>query len=57
MFQEVYEPIHGYLAVTVCVLGTLFNVVNILVLTHKVSKFEISSEQWLCSIFVYLLKL
>ena len=45
MFQEVYEPIHGYLAVTVCVLGTLFNVVNILVLTHKVSKFEISSEQ------------
>ena len=26
---------HGYLAVTVCVLGTFFNMMNILVLTHK----------------------
>ena len=30
-----YEPVHGYLAVTVCVLGTFFNMMNILVLTHK----------------------
>ena len=30
-----YEPLHGYLAVAVCVLGTLFNMINILVLTHK----------------------
>ena len=26
---------HGYLAVTVCILGTFFNMINILVLTHK----------------------
>ena len=30
-----YEPVHGYLAVPVCVLGTFFNIINILVLTHK----------------------
>ena len=30
-----YEPIHGYLAVIVCVMGTVFNMMNILVLTHK----------------------
>ena len=30
-----YEPVHGYLAVTVCILGTFFNMINILVLTHK----------------------
>jgi ABC-type Fe3+-siderophore transport system permease subunit len=30
-----YEPLHGYLAVGVCVLGCMFNMVNILVLTHK----------------------
>ena len=30
-----YEPVHGYLAVTVCVLGTFFNMMNIMVLTHK----------------------
>ena len=35
MLQAAYEPIHGYLAVTVCILGILFNLVNILVLTHK----------------------
>ena len=32
-----YENIHGYLAVTICVLGTIFNIVNILVLSHKVA--------------------
>ena len=32
-----YENIHGYLAVTICVLGTIFNIVNILVLSHKVT--------------------
>ena len=32
-----YEDIHGYLAVTICVLGTIFNIVNILVLSHKVT--------------------
>ena len=30
-----YEPLHGYLAVIICVLGTIFNMMNILVLTHK----------------------
>ena len=33
---QFYENIHGYLAVTICVLGTIFNIVNILVLSHKV---------------------
>ena len=33
--QEHYEPIHGYLALAVCAVGTLFNLINILVLTHK----------------------
>ena len=33
--QAMYEPVHGYLAVTVCLLGTIFNIMNILVLTHK----------------------
>ena len=37
ILQSAYEPIHGYLAITICVLGTLFNIVNILVLTHKVT--------------------
>ena len=35
IIQALYEPVHGYLAVTVCVLGTFFNMMNILVLTHK----------------------
>ena len=30
-----YEPVHGYLAITVCGFGTFFNMMNILVLTHK----------------------
>ena len=34
-FQESYQPIHGTLALLVCFLGTLFNIVNIMVLTHK----------------------
>ena len=33
--QEFYHPIHGWLAMLVCVVGTLFNLANILVLTHK----------------------
>ena len=33
--QEFYHPIHGWLAMLVCVLGTLFNLANILVLTHR----------------------
>ena len=33
--QALYEPLHGYLAIGVCILGTIFNMVNILVLTHK----------------------
>ena len=33
--QAFYEPVHGYLAVTICILGTIFNMMNILVLTHK----------------------
>ena len=33
--QEWYPSIHGWLAMLVCILGTLFNVANILVLTHK----------------------
>ena len=32
---QAYESIHGYLAVTICVLGIIFNLVNIIVLTHK----------------------
>lgn len=34
-FQEFYHPIHGWLAMLVCMVGTLFNLANILVLTHK----------------------
>ena len=33
--QEFYHPIHGWLAMLVCILGTLFNLANILVLTHR----------------------
>ena len=33
--QEFYHPIHGWLAMLVCVLGTLFNFANMLVLTHR----------------------
>ena len=33
--QAAYLPIHGYLALAVCLLGTAFNMVNMLVLTHK----------------------
>ena len=29
--QEFYHPIHGWLAMLVCVVGTLFNLANILV--------------------------
>ena len=35
LFQDSYQPIHGHLALLVCFLGTIFNMVNIMVLTHK----------------------
>jgi len=35
MIKDDYLHIHGELAMAVCVLGTLFNVANILVLTHR----------------------
>ena len=34
-FQDFYPPIHGWLAMLVCILGTLFNLANIMVLTHR----------------------
>ncbi|KAK3104370.1 hypothetical protein FSP39_000402 [Pinctada imbricata] len=34
-FAVGYRPIHGYLAITVCVFGVLANVLNIVVLTQK----------------------
>ena len=33
--QSFYKPLHGYFALTVCILGIIFNMMNILVLTHK----------------------
>ena len=33
--QEFYQPVHGYLSLIVCVFGTLTNLLNIIVLTHK----------------------
>ena len=33
--QDVYLPLHGYLALIVCSIGTVFNILNILVFTHK----------------------
>ena len=35
MFQDSYLHIHGHLAMVVCIFGTLFNLANILVLTHR----------------------
>ena len=35
IIQASYLPIHGYLSLSVCLLGTVFNMVNMLVLTHK----------------------
>ena len=35
LFQDGYISIHGYLVLLVCTVGTLFNLVNIVVLTHK----------------------
>ena len=35
ILQDSYTPIHGHLALIVCLLGTVFNMVNIVVLTHK----------------------
>ena len=33
--KAVYLPAHGYVALAVCIVGTIFNMVNIMVLTHK----------------------
>jgi len=34
-FKDSYLHIHGHLAMVVCIFGTLFNLANILVLTHR----------------------
>ena len=33
--QELYVPLHGYLSLGVCLVGTAFNMVNLMVLTSK----------------------
>ena len=33
--KAAYLPLHGYLALIVCILGTAFNMVNMMVLTHR----------------------
>ena len=33
--QSAYEPLHGYLSIIVCIFGTFFNCLNIMVLGHK----------------------
>ncbi|XP_023346816.1 sex peptide receptor isoform X2 [Eurytemora carolleeae] len=35
VLRDGYKPIHGYLGLVVCILGTLFNLMNVLVLSHK----------------------
>lgn len=30
-----YLPIHGYLSLFICILGTIFNIVNLVVLSHR----------------------
>ena len=34
-FKEIYIHIHGYLAIITCLIGIIFNMLNILVLTSK----------------------
>jgi len=34
-FGELYEPVHGYLALSICIVGIIFNIINVLVLTHR----------------------
>ncbi|XP_045163667.2 G-protein coupled receptor dmsr-1-like [Mercenaria mercenaria] len=34
-FDKMYKPVHGYLAVTICVFGITANILNITVLTRK----------------------
>ena len=34
-FQDAYLPVHGHLSLAVSIIGCIFNVVNIFVLTHK----------------------
>ena len=33
--QSAYLPIHGYTSLVICILGSVFNVVNLAVLSHK----------------------
>ena len=35
ILQDAFLPVHWYLSMAVCLLGTAFNMVNMLVLTHK----------------------
>ena len=35
LLQDGYLPLHGYLALVVCCMGIIFNMLNIMVLTHK----------------------
>ncbi|RWS26582.1 sex peptide receptor-like protein, partial [Leptotrombidium deliense] len=37
-FHDFYLPIHGYLSLTVCVFGTITNILNIIVLTSLVNR-------------------
>ena len=34
LVQDMYSPVHGHLSLYVCLLGCLFNLLNIVVLTH-----------------------
>jgi len=33
--QSFYLPLHGYISLIICILGTIFNIVNLVVLSHK----------------------
>ena len=35
-FSTAYRGVHGYLSLVVCILGTVLNLLNIVVLTRKV---------------------
>ena len=37
-FKEFYKHIHGYLAMIICLIGIVFNILNILVLTSKLMR-------------------
>ena len=45
--QALYEPVHGYLALSICIVGIIFNIINVLVLTHRFSApLMISTVRW-----------